>query len=775
MSNLIPVLANANGRRASAWHKNLLSADTLCSSHRRLNAWSGLAGVMARAAKTAGVRSLILAILVLTTALTLSSAGFAAPVGSVGPTPNFKAVGGADPPISFNFNIGGFIGSGSVMSTNESGGNFFATSGTLNMASTNAGGLANKTFCLVPAAPPPGFSTSPLGVFLYDNVVTPGADPAFPTIYGLLFSNTQPPCVPTGGDTAQEINIWATNAPPGTAGHYSFYEYDTTAAAYTIAYDTPANMSDSFNATTVTTNYTYTGRAFNRFECLTGGTPDCANPGAGNPYATSNSVTASLQMAAPLCAPGSCSTAAINVACSPNFVAMTLNDGLNTISDTGANCNSGATAWVTTDGNGNINAWYLDATDSGNKDIHSLYDPNGVIANACHCYSYPNSNPSNEQDYGQFSLPANALLVYGYNLHAHGSFTPAYTGGTTTAGDCGDGQSCTLVPGNTFTIEGPNAGAIPDGAILTEQECVVPADPRGANCGAVNGHQPRSLNVSDLPQCKGFGNEVIPDHLCGASGASGTGFALILGNAEQIDTFNGTYGDSELDVEKVPGLQGAALNPTCPKQPLLPGVPSALAAVGTRSGSLVEEQTPEQTLDGRPLLIEMTSSCDPPKSNHGPGLTLEGVGFKLRTKDPAVRNGLSDAQSLLVLANYKFLNLDAVMLLTKFTSSTTRKNLQNCINKSQTLLNSGPSHYSCSAEQVYRCEQIVEGTDFNVFGPTKGPFLRLPDPYGDVVRRLGNLFYTINTRIGGAAPNSDWPLPADPNTHLVVDPYPTCP
>ena len=158
-------------------------------------------------------------------------------------------------------------------------------------------------------------------------------------------------------------------------------------------------------------------------------------------------------------------------------------------------------------------------------------------------------------------------MVYGYNLGSHGSFTPGYDGGTTTAGNCSNGQSCNLVPGNTFTIMGPNAGAIPPGTVLTQQECVVPADPRGANCGAVNGHQPRSLNVSDLPQCKGFGNEVIPDYLCGASGSTGTGFALILGNAEQLDTFNGTYGDSELDVEQVPGLKGALAKSNLPEGP----------------------------------------------------------------------------------------------------------------------------------------------------------------------------------------------------------------
>ena len=118
----------------------------------------------------------------------------------------------------------------------------------------------------------------------------------------------------------------------------------------------------------------------------------------------------SLQVAAPLCAtPGSCSNVPINVLCSSNFVGMTLNDGVNTVS-VNSNCSAGAQAWVTTDANGNINAWYLDATASGNKDIHTLYDPAGAIAGACNsCYS--NSATGNEQDYGQFSPPHRPTVI----------------------------------------------------------------------------------------------------------------------------------------------------------------------------------------------------------------------------------------------------------------------------------------------------------------------------------------------------------------------------
>jgi hypothetical protein len=733
--------------------------------------------VLAKAARAA-IRlrnhGLVLASLVVGAAIMLPRTSSAAPAGAVPPATVVKAHAGSDPPITFSFNIGGYIGSGTVQGTYEGGGNYLATTGTLTMAA-NSVGDAGQTYCLIPAAPPPGsVSTSPMGAFFYDDLVTPGANPAFPDIYALLFSNNAAECAAAGYNGGNyngndEINIWATD---GTPGNYSFYDFAAN-VGFVITYVTTAGQNDSFSATAATTTYSYSGNGFKLFECATSPSPDCAAPGAGNPYTSTNSVTVGLQLGGPLCGnPGSCSTAPVNVTCSANFVSMTLNDGVNTIS-TNNTCPANATAWIATDANGNITAWYVDGTAANSQDIHTLNDPQGLIAAACDgCYAnIPNAAKGAVQDYGQFSVPDPAQY-YGYNLNSAGSFTPGYNGGTTTAGNCSNGQNCSLVPGDTFTILGPNAGAIPPGAVLTEQECVVPADPRGANCGATNGHLPRTLNVSSLPQCKGFGNEVIPDYLCGASGASGTGFALILGNAEQIDTFNGTYGDSELDVEKVPGLAGAATNPTCPKglpgTPLPAGVPSALGTVGTRSGSLVEEQTPEQTLDGRPFLLEMTSSCEPPRTNHGPGLTLEGIGFKLRTNDPSVKNKLTDAQNMLVFANYKYVNLDIVMLLTKFPTNTpTRKNLQNCINKSQTLLNSGPSHYFCAAEQVYRCDQIVEdqGIPFTQFGPSTSP-LRLPDPYGDIVRRLGNLYYTINTRINSQKPNNDWPLTSDPYANL---------
>ena len=190
-----------------------------------VNVWICLAAAVARTAIAAGTGSVTLVSVVLRAAVNCrAGTAFAAPVGAAGPSPALKPVSGDDPPVTFNFNIGGYVGSGSLMTNSVGGGNFLATSGTLTMTSTIPGSASNN-YCLVSAAAPPGsVTTSPFGAFLYDNVVSPGANPAFPTISAC--------CFPTGLRSAErvtvarnEINIRATNAPPGTPGHYSFYDY----------------------------------------------------------------------------------------------------------------------------------------------------------------------------------------------------------------------------------------------------------------------------------------------------------------------------------------------------------------------------------------------------------------------------------------------------------------------------------------------------------------------------------------------------------------------
>jgi hypothetical protein len=147
------------------------------------------------------ITKLIASCVMISGALLQCGTAFAAKVGTVVPPPVLNPVPGVDPPINFTFDIGGNIGFGSLMTTDEGGGQFLATSGTL----TVTAGLDVGIYSIVPGGP--ATTTSPLGAFLYDNLVIPGSDPALDT-GGLLFSG--------GG---KEINIWG-NSP----GNYSFYD-----------------------------------------------------------------------------------------------------------------------------------------------------------------------------------------------------------------------------------------------------------------------------------------------------------------------------------------------------------------------------------------------------------------------------------------------------------------------------------------------------------------------------------------------------------------------
>jgi hypothetical protein len=110
--------------------------------------------------------------------------------------------------INFSFTISTEIAYGSVNVTDQGGGVWLATSGTL----TVTGGSDVGTWTLIPGGP--GVTTSPLGGFIYDNLITPSANPAL-DVDGLLF-----------GVTGKELNVWG-----NSANNYSFYDY-TTAGGY---------------------------------------------------------------------------------------------------------------------------------------------------------------------------------------------------------------------------------------------------------------------------------------------------------------------------------------------------------------------------------------------------------------------------------------------------------------------------------------------------------------------------------------------------------------
>src|SRR5271165_2081414 len=96
------------------------------------------------------------------------------------------------PIIDYSFIISSQTAYGTLNVTDLGGGSWLATSGNM----TVTGGSDVGTYTLIPGGP--GTTTSPLGSFLYNNVIYPSANPAL-DIDGLLF-----------GDITKEINVWGT-------------------------------------------------------------------------------------------------------------------------------------------------------------------------------------------------------------------------------------------------------------------------------------------------------------------------------------------------------------------------------------------------------------------------------------------------------------------------------------------------------------------------------------------------------------------------------------
>ena len=105
------------------------------------------------------------------------------------------------PIIDFSFTIPPETAYGSLNVTDQGNGTWLATSGSL----TVTGGSDVGTYTLIPGGPM--VTTSPMGSFLYDNVITPSANPAL-DVDGLLF-----------GVTGKELNVWG-----NSANDYSFYD-----------------------------------------------------------------------------------------------------------------------------------------------------------------------------------------------------------------------------------------------------------------------------------------------------------------------------------------------------------------------------------------------------------------------------------------------------------------------------------------------------------------------------------------------------------------------
>lgn len=295
-------------------------------------------------------------------------------------------------------------------------------------------------------------------------------------------------------------------------------------------------------------------------------------------------------------------------------------------------------------------------------------------------------------------------------------------------GDTNPDHTCSLLSG----AEKLGVSSANPGATIVDVACVIDKDPRVDpvlfTCDGT------SLPVANF--CPGFGPTTIPGYMCGASGPSQRGLALIK-SIEQ----NG-FPVAPFDLLVKTELNADALlappNPACPQLTL------GWAPL-TGEGTIAEADD----------MIELTSYCG---SSRGlpPGHSLMGLGLQL---NPNAFPGATLADKLTYFANQKFDNLATTVSNASNMDSGAQTALASCVAKAKGYLNdtvnlSASTRYACSAHQAWVCDSTV----------STGNFVDNANQlsnYSAIRGRLANLILTINTRLAGNPASTSWPL-ADP-------------
>lgn len=266
---------------------------------------------------------------------------------------------------------------------------------------------------------------------------------------------------------------------------------------------------------------------------------------------------------------------------------------------------------------------------------------------------------------------------------------------------------------------------------VAERTCVVLRDPRVTN-GICDG-----TNLAVASVCPSFGQEIIPGTLCGASGNSGSGFALVRSDAPGVDGIAGLLAYGEETVDTILPAIPPALNPGCP---------IASVAWSPRSDAMPSEGSVVEIdpATGLTELVELTGYCDS-GGTISRGLSIYGVGLTLNTT--ALSGGVPGyAQSKY---NNLFATVDAANIV-----PATKATLEASLGLVNTYLASGD--YACAAAEAVQVDGQV-GAESNPPATYPGNPAN-PNPWGEIRGRLANLYYTLNTRLLLRPANTEWPL-----------------
>jgi hypothetical protein len=338
----------------------------------------------------------------------------------------------------------------------------------------------------------------------------------------------------------------------------------------------------------------------------------------------------------------------------------------------------------------------------------------------------------------------------------------------TSSGSAPVPQNCTdctvdpLGPAAVTTYTPPPGVSFP--GTVTEQNCIVQADPRVTTTSGW------SCNGSALPigsgtaYCPSFPAAIIPGSVCGHSGPTGAGFAVLEGTATGLDPVaNNTFFQTALNIDTV--LPGPT-NLEC--TPYVSGARIPLTAWGTRSdlttieGTIAEDTLAIPTLGGAPgYLSELTTSCDTSTSgSHGISIFAYGL-------------ALSDSSQSYVyeLQTQKYQALEEAVTDAAI-AATTQARLQTTITTAENYVTAAEgganvtANIDCALAQIYATDLFLRShlSDFSSNLVATSPGGGNPDPAGDIDSRLANWYLTLNTEILGNAPPtiptaSGYPLP----------------
>jgi len=342
------------------------------------------------------------------------------------------------------------------------------------------------------------------------------------------------------------------------------------------------------------------------------------------------------------------------------------------------------------------------------------------------------------------------------------------------------------VPACTFAPLGPELVTMIQGGqgdnlsgTVQEQTCSIQADPRVTVTFGEG--ESWSCSQATLPigagtiYCPSFPSAVIPGSVCGHSGPSGSGFAVIEATATGIDpNDNNSFVTTVGNIDAV--MPGAS-NLECSNFALgqIPGqIP--LIAWGTRSDlTTIEGTIPEDSMFGPALggqagfLAELTSACDASTSSSR-GISIFAIGLGLSTT--------SSQAYVYTLQNEKYEALQQTV--TNANDAAVQSTLSSDITTAENYVTAAEagnftSNINCALNEIATADGVVRNnpTAFSSNLVTAPPGGGNPNPAGDIDGRLANWYTVLNTMLAGNAPYTTWPLP--PSSVPVCTPVSTQP